>query len=1185
MGQTSELGTRPQHTPLNTAINASIFVAFNGIPTVPPASTDRDAKIKNLKRHNRLVRANIVKAFVAEKEKLLEKFKDDFAKQKDAIERGRANRVAISMKEDARQKKSEKELEDLSWLRGPKWLLELQAQDRNGGVNDVSQQVLQYRDRRLRKEMEGHKSEEYEWNPKDFRCPAPDSETEEEKDFSRDSEGDVVMGGLNSSGVSPTELSTPSTTTTLYELEQKLDRDLQRLLEEGIKKIKEYDVHADNSLKNFKDKLAQDIINGVGMDTTEGEQLKNTGSKINVPTPYVPHVGILKKKSALMSTSLDSPASIRKKSVSIQTPVEGGADCDSTLKKPVPIQSLTENDGSPLKKPISIQIPANIHNGVSGRPLVQSPKEITGSASKKVRLDDPFWNGPSSSSSSSGPLFMNHPASAQSQVSSPMNAPTGPAKSRRPSNSSDGPHTPSTPKVSTGPSNSKLSRRPSSSSSRLQSPNVAAFLAGSSSFNVSTPRLLHSRSAPQDSSSPRRLSDASLRGGLASPSMISTPSTDSKSTDSHAGKSFISSFTWLPKPGNPFDLKTLIGDEIEITKHESGSNYVAFNRTSRQTGHIDIKYFWQDIEPIGLLGTTFISSIRYIPRYSNSFYDLEIHYGDKVKITSFHSGKAYTGFNTRTKIAGLFNSKFYLEDIKDTELINKTAMLSGPRHNHNDVPPLSHIGKTFIATCTFGPKSAKDVTSLEIRIGDKISITKYASGVNYMGFNENSGETGQFDMDVFWKDVRTSNFESVDGPSTFKKNPKNNMNPHVGKTFISSHTYFPRSGAADDLVIKSGDAIELVKHKFGDVFEGYNTRTDRMGLVNISYFVKDINSVDKIGEPFSATRSRRTENHSYGSSIPQTDGNDDYEDYPQINSAVHVGKIFISSHSWFPNDGGDLAIGHGDTVEIIGHNFGESYEGYNTRTRRTGRFKANFFQRDIDAVDHIGKTFTATSSLHDPDSGALHINHGDMIKITNIIGLDLYTGNNLSTRQTGGKFYIDQFREDVKRAHYTGIVENRANNDRHFADEIQDDINYNHSTGGIQDDFSPLNYIDKAFTATSVQGPRGPLDVTLSISIGDMIEIKKFVSGLTFRCFNITRGKSGNVKLDGYWKDIEAADGSLHGVNGNRMDVDSPISKISTPGSFGGDVQQQQQEQEQLDKTRFKIKGASRNSSHVRGIL
>ncbi|KAK6609517.1 hypothetical protein H4I96_03448 [Botrytis cinerea] len=1100
MGQTSELGTRPQHVSLNITFTRDVnhIPVLNTLPTLPthtseyrdqcinlcrlqrnsncpPASTDRDAKIKNLKRHNRLVRANIVKAFVAEKEKLLEKFKDDFAKQKDAIERGRANRVAISMKEDARQKKSEKELEDLSWLRGPKWLLELQAQDRNG------ESMM---DRRLRKEMEGHKSEEYEWNPKDFRCPAPDSETEEEKDFSRDSEGDVVMGGLNSSGVSPTELSTPSTTTTLYELEQKLDRDLQRLLEEGIKKIKEYDVHADNSLKNFKDKLAQDIINGVGMDTTEGEQLKNTGSKINVPTPYVPHVGILKKKSALMSTSLDSPASIRKKSVSIQTPVEGGADCDSTLKKPVPIQSSTENDGSPLKKPISIQIPANIHNGVSGRPLVQSPKEITGSASKKVRLDDPFWNGPSCSSSSSGPLFMNHPASAQSQVSSPMNAPTGPAKSRRPSNSSDGPHTPSTPKVSTGPSNSKLSRRPSSSSSRLQSPNVAAFLAGSSSFNVSTPRLLHSRSAPQDSSSPRRLSDASLRGGLASPSMISTPSTDSKSTDSHAGKSFISSFTWLPKPG---------------------SNYVAFNRTSRQTGHIDIKYFWQDIEPIGLLGTTFISSIRYIPRYSNSFYDLEIHYGDKVKITSFHSGKAYTGFNTRTKIAGLFNSKFYLEDIKDTELINKTAMLSGP--------------VTIIMT-------AKDVTSLEIRIGDKISITKYASGVNYMGFNENSGETGQFDMDVFWKDVRTSNFESVDGPSTFKKNPKNNMNPHVGKTFISSHTYFPRSGAADDLVIKSGDAIELVKHKFGDVFEGYNTRTDRMGLVNISYFVKDINSVDKIGEPFSATRSRRTENHSYGSSIPQTDGNDDYEDYPQINSA-----------------------------------------------------------RDIDAVDHIGKTFTATSSLHDPDSGALHINHGDMIKITNIIGLDLYTGNNLSTRQTGGKFYIDQFREDVKRAHHTGIVENRANNDRHFADEIQDDINYNHSTGGIQDDFSPLNYIDKAFTATSIQGPRGPLDVTLSISIGDMIEIKKFVSGLTFRCFNITRGKSGNVKLDGYWKDIEAADGSLHGVNGNRMDVDSPISKISTPGSFGGGVQQQQQEQEQLDKTRFKIKGASRNSSHVRGIL
>lgn len=485
---------------------------------------------------------------MAEKEKLLEKFKDDIAKQKDAIERGRANRVAISIKEHAREKKNEQELENLSWLRGPRWLLELQAQDRRSGVNIVSPQELQDRDRRLRKEMEGHKSEEYEWNPKDFRGLAPESETEEEIDGSRDSEGDIVMGGLDSSSVSPIELSTPSNTAALFELEQKLDRDLQRLLEEGIKKIKEYAVHADNSVKQFKDKLAQDIIKDIGLDTTEGEQLKNIGSKINLPTPSGPHVGILKKKSITMQTPMDSSANIPKKSVSIQTPREEG--------------------GSLSKKPISIQIPPKTQNGISGRPLVQSPMDITGSASKKARLDDPFWTGPSSSSSSLMPLSMNTPSSARSQVSFPMDAPTGPAKSRRPSNSSSGSSTPNTPNIPTGPANLKHSRRLSNSSSRPQSPNIPTFLAGHSNANASTPCLPLSRSAPKDPPSHRRPSNAGLRGGLASPSIVSTPSTDSKSTNSHTGKSFISSFNWLPKPGDPCDLKILIGDEIEITKHE-----------------------------------------------------------------------------------------------------------------------------------------------------------------------------------------------------------------------------------------------------------------------------------------------------------------------------------------------------------------------------------------------------------------------------------------------------------------------------------------------------------------------------------------------------------------------------------------------------------------------------------------
>ncbi|KAF7933333.1 hypothetical protein BELL_0129g00070 [Botrytis elliptica] len=1177
MGQTSDLGTRPRDTPLDTAINASIFVAFNGFPTGPPAPTDRETKIKNLKRHNRLVRANIVKAFVAEKERLLEKFKDDVAKQKDAIARGRANRVVISIKQDARERKNGRELEDLSWLRGPKWLLELQAQDGRSGVNDVSPQELQNRDRRLRKEMEGHKSEEYEWNSKDFRGSAPESETEEDIDGSRDSEGDVVMGGLDSSSVSPTELSTPSNTTALFELEQKLDQDLQRLLKKGIKKIKEYDAHADSSLKQFKDKLAQDIINGLGLDTTEGEPLKNTGSKTNLPTPSGPHVGILKKKSVSMQTPMDSPANIPKKSVSIQTPLEGGADCGSTSKKSVSIQPSKENGGSPSKKPISIQIPSKTQNGVLGRALVQSPMDITGSASKKVRLDDPFWTGPSSSSSSSTPLSMNTPTSARSQVSFPMNAPTGPAKSRRPSNSSSGPPTPIAPNVPTGPANLKHSRRPSSSSSRAQSPNMPTFLAGSANANPPTPRPSHSRSAPKDSPSPRRPSNAGLRDGLASPSMVSTPATDSKSTDSHTGKSFISSFNWLPELDDRFDLKTLIGDEIEIIKHESGDDYVAFNKTSGKTGHIDIKNFMQDIEPIGLLGSTFISSSRYVPK-SYNFYDLEIDHGDEVKITSHHSANAFVGFNMRTKREGTLNAKYYLKDIEDAELGNKIATRFGPTYNDKDDPPISHIGKTFRATDTQSPKHPKDMSTLNIRIGDKIEITNYTNGNTFVGFNKTSKEKGQFNMDTFWKDIEKSSLDLISGPSTSKKNSQNSKHVHVGKTFIASHDYYPRIDAADDLPIRYGDAIELVRHDFGDIFEGYNTRTDRMGLVNILYFKKDINSVGKTGESFSATGSRRSENYSYDIGIPQTDGNNDSEYYPQINPAAHVGKTFISSHSWLPNNGIDLAIRLGDAIEIINDNFEGNYEGYNIRTKKYGRFQARYFQKDIDALDYIGKIFTATSSLYDPDFNALQINFGDAIEITNIIGRDLYTGNNLSTGQMGGKFYIDQFREDAKLGHYAGIDENRGNDEhRHFAGEIPGD----HSAHEPRDNDSPDNYINKAFTATSSQSPRGPSDIiTLSISIGDMIAINKFVSGSTFRCFNITTGKTGHVKLDNYWKDIEAT-----GRFRDAMDVDSPASRISTPGNLGGAVhqQQQQQQQEQSDKIKFTIKGVSRNLSRGRG--
>lgn len=578
-----------------------------------------------------------------------------------------------------------------------------------------------------------------------------------------------------------------------------------------------------------------------------------------------------------------------------------------------------------------------------------------------------------------------------------------------------------------------------------------------------------------------------------------------------------------------------------------------------------------------MLGATFISSSQYAPKNHNTFYDLEICRGDKVKITSYHSGEAYVGFNMTTKRSGMLKANFYLKDVEDTELINKTAMRSGPRCNDDDDPPISHIGKTFIATDTQSPKHPKDVTTLNIRIGDKIEIINYATGNTFAGFNKTSKEKGQFNMDIFRKDVERSSLDFMIGPSTSKKTPQSSKHVYVGKTFIASHDYFPRKDAADDLPIRYGDAIEIVKHDFGDIFEGYNTRTDRMGLVDISYFKRDINSAKKTGESFSAKGSRRPKNYSYNIGIPQTDGNDDSYHYPQVNPATYVGKTFISSHSWTPNNGSDLAISLGDAIEIINDDFEGNYEGYNTRTKSYGRFQARFFQKDIDAFDYVGKRFTATRSLYNPDLGGLQINTGDVIEITNVIGRDLYTGNNLSTRKMGGELHIEQFREDVKRGHYAGIDDNREYKEhRHFADETADDG----SAHEPQDKASLHRYIDKVFTATSSQNPRGLSDITLLISTGDMIAIEKFVSGSTFRCFNVTTGETGHVKLDNYWKDIETVERSR-----DCMDVDSPATRISTSGRLETGIYHQQWQQERLDKTKFEIQGASRNSSRARESL
>lgn len=963
----------------------------------------------------------------------MEKFKKDILKWQIANEEGKneTNLQTIHAKEEARQKRNEKERETLWQLRGPESLLALKSADREKRNCEVSSEEEKYREKRLFEEIKGHKSEDYEWDPKDFREPEPESEGEGGEQGERDGEGDFVMGGLDSENVSPTSVSTPISTRTLFEIEDRLKRDLQNLLEDGIKKVKEYDQYVDRILARYK----MDLAAGA-MDADEARILKNAGMKVQT-APSLPGLpgGTLKRKSVSMQSPSDTltgilkkasiqspsdaPTNVSKRLGSIQSPIENNG---SPLRKSVSIQTPTEvennssNGGGILKKPVLIQIPSNIQGTFTTAQMVDSPVEATGSALKRVRLnDDPFWTTPTSPSplSSNPPIFpvtFSFPANVpKGPVTPPTNAPTGPASSRP-------------------------SRRPSNPLSLPQSPATPNGPAASASSDTSTPRPSHPLSAPQRSSS----------------EMAPTTPIDRQSPSRHIGKTFKSSINWASYPGNVYNLKMQVGDEIEIEKHVNGESYIGFNKTSQRTGQFNMQYFLQDLKAIEHIGKVFISSSSYSPRYHDTFYDLEIRIGDKVKIMKHHSSDAYIGLNMTSDMIGNFKINYYLGDIK-----------SNPRDDPKDNYDTSLIGKSFIATNTWSPKSPNDSTTLEIRIGDKIEIINYASGANYTGFNKVLKKSGHFNIDHFWKDVQMST---------------DSLEP-ISKYYTEGSTQHPRN-TSDYAITRSG-----------------------------------VNPQDHL-----KSRSK-----------------DDI--------AVHVGKTFTSSHTWFPKRRGDLNIKHGDAIEIVSHNSGNSYEGYNVETRNVGQFNILFFLKDIEPLDDIGKVFTATSSQHNSDITDLRIDIGDRIKISGFRGNGVYTGNNLETG-LAGRFY-DQFQKDIEH----GIF--------------------------LDDDFDYFEYIDKVFTATSDQSPKSSADqATLPISIGNKIKITKFVSGTTFRCFNMDTGKAGNVNLEHFHKDIVATSKSLGSIkaakrflddfDSSRMDVD-PTVRTSAPTSASGD--------NQSGKFSFSIKG------------
>ncbi|QSZ34502.1 hypothetical protein DSL72_006096 [Monilinia vaccinii-corymbosi] len=387
MGQTHEMTTNEVETPLTAAINASIFVPFTGIPAVLP--TDHESQLKLLKSHHHKVRENIVTAFVLEKERLLSKCKDDLAKHErlmagDGKGKGLKSdfQLSVAVKEDARRKKEAEEFERAKWLRGPRWLLLLQMEDAKNGVWNVPAEEtdeerqrrearfkneMGKREARLLNEMEGHTMEEYQWKPKDFydfELEHSSLEPHSEPRSERGSEGDVVMGGMDPADASLTQDGTPAKITTRYEIEHKFNVDVHRLLEEGIKTIKDYDQHAEKVVAEYKQARAKGSTENIETAGSGGSLKRKSGS---MASPLDPPGGILKRTGSIQSQSENGSSTV-KKSVSIQLPsdTEKHASIQSSsengggiLKKSASIQTLPERSSSTLKKSVSIQIPTD----------------------------------------------------------------------------------------------------------------------------------------------------------------------------------------------------------------------------------------------------------------------------------------------------------------------------------------------------------------------------------------------------------------------------------------------------------------------------------------------------------------------------------------------------------------------------------------------------------------------------------------------------------------------------------------------------------------------------------------------------------------------------------------------------------------------------------------------------------
>lgn len=817
----------------------------------------------------------------------MSKCKDDLAKYEGLIERDRNEsgsksdfQLLLTAKEDARKKKEAEELEKAKWLRGPRWLLLLQMEDAKRGVWFVPEEEaneerirrevrfkreMEKRAARLLKEMEGHTSDEYAWKPKDFydfesKGFFPDSEAKGD----RDCEGDVVMKGLDSPNTSSTQDWNSANPITPYEIQHKFNVDVHKLLEAGIKKIKEYDQHAERVVAEYKRNFAKDVGN-VETAGTRGLSKRKLSS---MASPAEPPGGILKRPASIQGQS-ENGGNTLKKSVSIQTPTESGV---SALKKSVsinsplgnqkvsPIQSpLSENGGgilqatasiqtqsgssSTLKKLLPIQIPtanqsvfSNTSPFASTTPLARSPLELTGNLLKKANLDDPRTSTSPSSLSTNTPTFTQ-------KFPFPMNVPTGPASS-------------------------SPNRRLSNHWSMSQSPST--------------------QSVPSGPREERK--DDPLR---------------------YVGKTFISTTTWSRGPRHHFNLEIYSGDAIKITNCIYGDEYEALNMNSQQVGRLDIKFYLNDLKnvdktitpstkrrnnssdtyspqyighkedhmsdlqgnPAVYIGTVFISSSYYVPKSENEFYDLAIRPDDRVKVIDHHSGNTYVGLNMTSRKTGKLNMIHYLRDREASENTNKTAMSIIPqKHRNDDHNGLLPNGEVFSAKSTWGPKTPFDVTNLSIEIGDRIKIINHISGNTYKGVNLRSEKVGHFIKECLGRDLERFSFDSIgkavtgtktqcskniSHPSTRKNevnpsdHPENNTRKspavYVGKTFVATHTYIPRNSSKIDLEIQAGDAIEIISHNSDNLYGGYNVRTGRTGQFNISYFYHDIDIFDNVG--------------------------------------------------------------------------------------------------------------------------------------------------------------------------------------------------------------------------------------------------------------------------------------------------------------------------------------------------